>query len=308
MLKSLRLSQIDFKSLLKETQGTPCLQNSAVLKQQIETIVQKAVALKLPSRTQVAPSAGQIEQSRHYAKDESDCGVSCFDIVSLLIDPFQPTQREGTVSEKEAEQKLAVLEDYCGDCVTKENRTVLKLAAMELQLDEARSNAASIEHAMQLRLASISQALVGEVLLRAGLRARCRLQARELTRLREGRAELEKCVERSCKQSTWDCQDQEVDHMCEDKFARAGQKKQLGPRFPSMAKELNLLRDMSAEVGAKIEDEDDTEGNAEKYASERGCKEEKEAQSPVCSCMGDAKFEHHLFGCFHLNVDASSPF
>jgi hypothetical protein len=161
---------------------------------------------------------------------------------------------------------------------------------------------------MQLRLASIAQARVGEVLLRAGLRARCRLQARELTRLREGKAELEKNVELSRKESTWDCQNQEVDHMCEDKFARARQKKQLAPGFPSVTKELNLLREMSAEVGAKIEDEDDTEGKAKKKdASERGCKEEKEAESPVCSCMGDAKFEHHLFGCFHLNVDASSP-
>jgi hypothetical protein len=151
MLECIRLSQINFKLLLEEMRGHECLQGSVVLREHIKSIVKKVSA--------PGPLPGEMprEAPRVHAKDVLVGTLSLTDIVQFLTEPSKLRKSQAR-EKKEPQSKLAAMEalrnDVCNEAVAK----------------DAKARACGL-------------------LLRAGLRARVRLQARnhaqDLARLGE---------------------------------------------------------------------------------------------------------------------------
>jgi hypothetical protein len=158
MLKRIRLSQIDFEALLDETRVHACLQKSDSCKKHVETIIKNAYA-GAPQSSLSMPA----EQPRLYATAGSTGDVDCAKIVALMM--------------------------HTGPSK--------KLAATWLFLNDVCHKGVSNEKEMQLKIDRLTQARAHDLLRRAGLRARCRLQARGHNGQRKRKAELELSQEKS---------------------------------------------------------------------------------------------------------------
>jgi hypothetical protein len=173
MLKCIRLSQIVFKSLLEEMQGHAYLKVSVVLKNLLESVLKKALAPAVRPGAKQA-SASPEEYPRIHAKASSIGTVDFTEIAHFLTEPSK--LRESQAREKELQTKLA---------------------AMEAE-----------DTAVQFRLGRLARARACGLLLRAGLRARVRLQARnharELARLGEQNGDREDAIRLSREESVGD--------------------------------------------------------------------------------------------------------
>jgi hypothetical protein len=239
MLKHIRLSQIGLEELLFVTQGNACLQQSEVCKMHIESIVKKALGPAervRPGIPQATSSRAADGKPRAHVKTIPAIAVGCREIVSFLMEP--PQMREYEAREQELQLKVTQMEfllnDACNEGMAKEKETRLQT---QLQLDSL-CLAQKTAKELHLKLAAMEQQLAQVrargLLLRVGLRARGRLQAREQSRLLKEKAELEEDLQTSREESMRDLRDQEDDHVFKEKLAWNSdpEEAQLGPGSP----------------------------------------------------------------------------